>query len=1435
MRSDKDKRTETEKEIDDFLSKFESPSDGSAADYSTYLEHEETDASDGPSFNWKDVESDDLTQESGSIAETAKNAEADNEKKTDKISQDKKAPKKNGKKQNNIPARITVQDKEEIKKEIREELEEELKEEVKEEVKEPAPYKAGRKKRRNKDVRKTSLSIDTDSPAPEEKSFDDHKNDTEKALIEIKEISVISEDKEIKKESIKGKETETTEDPVEDKEPEIKEDLFKDKVSEETEYPAEDKNAEKTEDPAEDKNAEKTEDPAEDKTEDKEDKTEDLTEDIEIENEKPEPAASRDIEDVAKAVLVSGAGSDMSKYGKNKKRSGRKKTAKKKTYNDKKPVSPVESDVRTDKSPSRDDAVREVIKDTSTEGKENKPDAGKQSGNELFSFSRKKSDSKKADAKKNKVKKPGSKLKDSALLKKTSGLTRKLKKRKGERTLKEFLFLKPNPDYDPSKGDTYEKDGRTVKNKKNKVSFLKILGNIAAVFLVFVLAGMIYALGCIISAPKYDYKDIYSAVDTASVIYDDQGELIDNVFYTENRKIIKYEDMPEDLVNSFIAIEDKTFWKHHGFNWTRMIGAIISSLTGNGKISGTSTITQQLARNVYLADTKSVRSIKRKLLEMYYAGRLEHALTKEQIVEAYLNTIYLGHGCYGVNAAARTYFSKDVQDLDLIECASLAALPQSPDTYALLKLSSEAQDAVDPKVVATEPDTIVTNDIAKGRRQLTLDLMLEQGMISQAEHDKVYGLSLNDFINPTINKAGSDYSYFHEYLVETIINDLMEQRKMTYEDAERMVYTRGLQIYSTIDSTAQKVIVEEFKDDSNFPYVDPPRDGDGNMLNSDGEIAMYNYDNDFDENGNFTLSGEAGDVRVNSDGSVTVNKGKKLHIYETEVEDGTDYSLEFKSYYLYDDEDNLYSISGGYINIPMGYKSLDSDGNVIISADYFSDPTYSSNVDIDGMDVIFKPGSYSLSTKSRQPQAAMTIVGVGTGEVKAMVGGRTAGGQKLLNRSLNPRQPGSSIKPLAVYGAALQKSYELNKEGKKWKFTDFGIDKQGTKGWGDYLTCYSSVEDERLRIEGRYWPNNFSKSFSGKNNFITAIQHSINTCAVKILLQVGADYSVNQLKKFGITTVQDDTSNPVNDVNPAALALGAMTEGVEPLEMALAYASFPGGGKVNSPICYYKVLDRNGEVLLEGKSEQTEALDEGVAWIMTNVLQSVVSSNGYMYVEGVSPGGKTGTTNDEYDIWFDGFTPTYAGSLWIGTDENVDMNTTSTPAARLWGRIMNQIPAAKTGEYREQPSNVIYTSGCYFTEGTETGLTSWSDAEARKKAMEKAKQAAYAKWLQERENHKKKVPAVTQEVDDLTKPLPPEIIGYKQIPKEVQKKDAQGNPMYDDQGNPIMETIMVDDPTQPIYGPQRYEKKTIVVTPEHEEYEEGWRDGDFQFDSSDYE
>ena len=898
--------------------------------------------------------------------------------------------------------------------------------------------------------------------------------------------------------------------------------------------------------------------------------------------------------------------------------------------------------------------------------------------------------------------------------------------------LKQELFYKKNKAYDPDNTSEFvDYNGKRIKNKPYLFSIGKLFRDFVLLGVAMVLCFMLYALGCITLAPHIDPKDIYASVDTSSMIYDDEGKEIDHVFYTQNRQVVPYSEMPEDLINSFIAIEDKTFWKHHGFNWTRMIGAILSSFRGEGRISGTSTITQQLARNVYLSDIKSQRSIRRKIVEMHYASKIERALTKEQIIEAYLNSIYLGYGCYGVDAAARTYFSKEVKDLDLIECAALAALPQAPEDYALLKMVDENyQASEDARIVQRDPDTIVTNDKARGRRDLTLQLMKDQGYIDEGEYSSAADKSLNTFINPTITSGNGNYSYFHEYIVDNVINDLMEQYGMEYADAERTVYTKGLQIYSTMDSTAQNVVAEEFKDASNFPEVSAINhtDEDGNMLNNEDEIALYNFDHFFSENGDYTLEPE--EVSINSDGSVTIKKGHHLNIYETQVQEGTDYSLEFNNYYVVEDG-QIYSIQGGYINIPSTYKSLDSSGNLVIAPEYFTD--YEGDMRIEGDKLIITSDAYSLSSKTLQPQGAMVIVGVGTGEVKAMVGGRSFRGQKLLNRALNTRQPGSSIKPLAVYGAALQKSADLAAKGRKWTFIDFDIDNQGSQGWGDYVTVHSSIYDERCHIENKDWPENVTRSFSGSNTFKTAIQKSINTCAVKLQLQVGADYSMEQLKRFGITTAVDDESQYANDMNPAALGLGAMVNGVEPLEMALAYASFPAEGQLNTPICYTKVLDRNGEVLLEAKSEQSTAIDEGVAFIMTDVLQSVVKANNYAINE-VKTGGKTGTTNDKYDIWFDGFTPNYAASLWIGTDQNVEMSGMSYIAARMWHKIIGQIPKACVGEYPAMPSTVVQRGGEYFTSGTETGLTRYrSPAEIKKArdAKKRAEEAARKKAEQE--------------------------------------------------------------------------------------------------------
>ena len=650
-----------------------------------------------------------------------------------------------------------------------------------------------------------------------------------------------------------------------------------------------------------------------------------------------------------------------------------------------------------------------------------------------------------------------------------------------------------------------------------------------------------------------DASSIYSNIDLSSIIYDSKGEEIDKLYYTEDREIVSIKDIPENTKNAFIAIEDKTFYMHHGLNYKRLFGAVINKLTGQSEeISGTSTITQQLARNVFLSDIKSERTLSRKLSEMIYALKIDRAYSKDEILEAYLNTIYLGYGCYGIKAAAYTYFGKEVDELNLKESAALAALPQAPDSYALLK------DEKDENTTYMKKYKLYANNLAEERRDLVLDLMAEQGYIDSSKAEKAKK-KMAEILHPHIEKKPKELTYFTDYLTAQVANDLAEKYSMSVDKAEQLIHTGGLRIYSTIDQGIQNAINTEFSDDWNFPYSE------------------------------------------------------------------------------------------------------------------------------------------------EEPQAAMVVTEVGTGRIRAMVGGRNTSGQMLFNRATSPRQPGSSIKPLAVYSAALQKSEDFARRGMPFPFTDYGFDRQGVTRWGNYITAGSTVIDESMRINGEIWPLNFSRRFSGYRTFRTALQQSINTCAVKIQLQVGAEYSMEMLRKFGISTIADDSSVPTNDYNPAALALGAMTYGATPLDMALAYATFPNGGVRPSGAAYTKVINSKGKVLLEKKAEETKVLDEGVAFIMTDCLESVVSRGiaRSASIYGVQAGGKTGTTNDNYDYWFCGFTPKYSAALWIGTDHNTVMSGSSGNAAYLWSKIMSQIPDITEGEYPPQPEDVVRVYGEYYTESTQ--------------------------------------------------------------------------------------------------------------------------------------
>ncbi|MDR2771305.1 MAG: transglycosylase domain-containing protein [Clostridiales Family XIII bacterium] len=811
--------------------------------------------------------------------------------------------------------------------------------------------------------------------------------------------------------------------------------------------------------------------------------------------------------------------------------------------------------------------------------------------------------------------------------------------------------------------------------KKHRIRWFRLLLFIFLLGAVFcAAAAWLYAKPIIDASPRIDPDEISSMLTESSTLYDDAGNIIDDIYMGDGRRTnVLFDEMPENLIDAFVAIEDKTFWTHHGFNLVRIIGAIRDSVLKGGGISGTSTITQQLARNLWLPDTMSTRTMERKLQEAVIALQLESHLTKEQIVEAYLNTIPLGNRSFGVQAAAQGYFSKDVQELGLLECAALASLPQAPGRYALIQTIERGE------VSADNPDLLfmgdqyayVYNDAALNRIKLVLRFMLEQGYISQEEYDEASAQNLRDFVKPHFDADNATSNYFADYTIKKVVRDLMAQYNISEEEAQQKLYTGGLKIYTTMNAQMQSLIEAEFVPDENFPRVTPKKDRAGNILDKNNRVLLYSYDNFFDESGVFTLQGD--EYEALPDGSLKLLAGKRLNFYFTQTQDRSDYNVEFKD--LYVQEDKLYSIlRGGVVPIPSEYKSKDAEGNLIIDSRFFDGPNcfrFTEN------GIAIDPSSYTLRQAAAQPQAAMVVLDQHTGAIKAMVGGRNTEGRLLYNRADSPRQPGSAIKPMSVYGPALQ----------------MGVDNEpvtgGEPSYGNYWTAASGIVDEPMQFQGATWPKNWYSGYRGMQSLRKSVEQSVNVNAVKVQLNVGPERSVRFLKDLGVTSVVE--TGDTNDMNPAALALGGMTHGVSPLQMAAGYGAFGNGGLYVEPMPYSKITNRRDEVIIGREPYKKQAMDEGVAFIVTDILRGVVTNGiaGRAAISSQPVAGKTGTTTDKYDAWFVGFTPQYSASLWIGCDVGVELGEGSGAATKLWSKIMGQIcEGSERGSFPSAPSNV---------------------------------------------------------------------------------------------------------------------------------------------------
>ncbi len=338
---------------------------------------------------------------------------------------------------------------------------------------------------------------------------------------------------------------------------------------------------------------------------------------------------------------------------------------------------------------------------------------------------------------------------------------------------------------------TSNKKGAKTKNKKDKHKNRFLRKIILILILILLIAGGI-ALG--ISAHNWKVLSEAMFTNKMSVVLDKEGEVIAELG-NEQKKLtpVDIEDIPKNLVDAYVSIEDERFYSHHGVDVKRTGGAILSYITSFGHSSyGGSTITQQLVKNL-TGDTTD--SITRKVKEWWKAFLLECYFSKDDILEMYLNVIYVGPNVYGVQTGAKYYFNKDVKDLTLAECAYLAGINNSPNYYNPFEGYDNEEDITD-------------------RTLTVLQKMLELGKIDESEYEeaeKEVKSGLN-FDEGDIEIGDCVYSYHTDALINEVIEDLAEEKNISEEFAKNYLYLSGSTIYSTQDSSMQdKVEAESLK------------------------------------------------------------------------------------------------------------------------------------------------------------------------------------------------------------------------------------------------------------------------------------------------------------------------------------------------------------------------------------------------------------------------------------------------------------------------------------------------------------------------------------------------------------------------------------------------------------------------------------------------
>ena len=704
--------------------------------------------------------------------------------------------------------------------------------------------------------------------------------------------------------------------------------------------------------------------------------------------------------------------------------------------------------------------------------------------------------------------------------------------------------------------------------------------------------------------PKITSLNDYQPPIITTVYSDDNRKIAE--FYEQQRIIIELSQMPEHLIQAFVAAEDARFYEHQGIDFYSIFRAFIKNMKAGEIVQGGSTITQQVTKSFLLTPERSYR---RKIKEAILAYRIDRRFTKDQILYLYLNQIYLGNGAYGVEAAARNYYGKPAIEMSLAESAMLAGLPQAPSRYSPF----------------SHPDR------AKKRQVYVLRRMADEGYITEAAADEALNTVLD--IRPRRNWFRETVPEYTEYVRRELV-DLFGQEK---------VYNEGLEVYTAVNIEMQKMAraaIEKglFELDKRQGYRGPLK----HLAASEIEAFSRTIDEALQEN--------------------PLAEGMMVQGVVIQVNDRAD----------------LITVKIGSQRGLIAIKDMRWARKPDPSVDYFETTVRHPSEVLKVGDVVLvrvlgkennKP-SWNLALEQiPKAESALLSMEAETGEVKVMVGGRDFSSSQFNRAVQSRRQPGSAFKPI-IYAAALDKGYTPAT-----------------------VIVDAPIVFEDTENDFTWKPDNYDNTFHGFTLFREGLIKSRNVITVKILQDIGIDYTIEYARNMGITAHLD---------RDLSLSLGS--SGLSLLELVNAYAVFANQGKLIEPCFIRKVTDRDGNVLLEYESAPEQVIEESTAYIITHLLSEVIQYGTGWRIKALKRpvAGKTGTTNNLNDAWFVGYTPAYITGVWVGFDQEASLGkkeTGSRAASPIWLDFMQQILEGQPVRVFKVPDSVVFAKI-----DTDTGL-----------------------------------------------------------------------------------------------------------------------------------